>query len=241
MSHDLITDATKALEAIEAEGPRIVVFRVGGTIELQQSLKISNPYITIAGQSAPGDGITLKNYELSIRTHDVIIRYLRVRTGPTPEEDSIQLLGAERVILDHNSFSWATDENASATQGSSHITFQWNIISEGLHDSTHPTGPHSKGSLFSDSTNISVHHNLYAHNDSRSPRLGSSDDSYGIQVADVVNNVFYNWGARATEVKDFVNANIVSNYYKLGPDSTGYTDEGIPEVMLFGNDIDRIR
>ena len=114
---------------VETEGPRIVVFRVGGTIELQESLKIDDPYITIAGQSAPGDGITLKGYELRIRTHDVIVRYLRIRSGPSAAQDSVQLLGAERVILDHNSFSWATDENASATQGSKDVTFQWNIFS----------------------------------------------------------------------------------------------------------------
>ncbi len=225
--------------AVEAEGARIVVFRVSGTIELEESLKIENPFLTIAGQSAPGDGITLKGYELRIRTHDVIIRYLRIRIGPTANEDAVQLLGAENVILDHNSFSWATDENASATAGSRNITFQWNLITEGLNNSTHSEGSHSKGSLLSGSTNLSVHHNLFAHNDARNPRIGSSDNSYGIQVADVVNNVIYNWGTRATEVKDFVNANIVGNYYKLGPSSVGYTEDDTPEVMLHGSDTDR--
>ncbi len=225
--------------AVAAEGARIIVFRVAGTIELQKSLKIDNPFITIAGQSAPGGGITLKGHELRIRTHDVIVRYLRIRTGPTANEDAVQLLGAENVILDHNSFSWSTDENAAATNGSKSITFQWNLLTEGLHNSTHSEGAHSKGALFSGSTNLSIHHNLFAHNDARNPRIGSSDNANGVQMVDVVNNVIYNWGGRATEVKDFVKANIVGNYYKLGPNSSGYIDDETPEVMAFSGDTNR--
>lgn len=221
--------------AIEAVGPRIVVFRVGGTIELQDELEITHPFITIAGQTAPGDGITIKNHDLRIDTHDVIIRYLRLRSGPGGSQDAVHVGdGAHNIILDHNSFSWATDENASATGGAHDVTFQWNIISEGLSNSTHPEGPHSRGSLFADSTNISVHHNLYAHNEARNPRIGNADNTYGTQTVDVVNNVIYNWGKRATEIKDFVQANIVNNYYRLGPDSTGYTVDGTPEVSVFG-------
>ena len=223
--------------AVEAEGPRIVVFRVGGTITLQSSLKIANPFITIAGQTAPGGGIALKSspsYDkatLAVQTHDVIIRYIRVRTGNSTEISSSRdglVIGHSstavyNVIIDHCSISWATDENISTAYETYDITIQWSIISEGLHDSTHKDGPHSKGMLLgsSRSKNISVHHNLFAHNNDRNPRIKTSG------TVDVVNNVIYNpffsggWGP--SHITDDYNTNVpvnyVGNYFKPGPDT----------------------
>lgn len=133
--------------AIEADRPRTVVFRVGGTIELQSGLEITNPFITIAGQTAPGGGITLRNdpsnadTSLKIETHDVVIRYIRSRPGPSTELhgtlDAItignQEGGTYNVIVDHSSFSWATDEVVNSWYDAHDITIQWSIVSEGLH------------------------------------------------------------------------------------------------------------
>lgn len=156
-------------EAVAAKGPRTVVFRTGGTITLLSSITVINPYLTIAGQTAPGAGITLKNHPtnerspLSIRTHDVIVRYIRSRPGPaaTPTStlDGIQTVGPDRlngttvgptnvynIIIDHCSVSWAVDENLQVS-GTRDTTIQWNIIAEGLYKSVHPKGPHSRGLL----------------------------------------------------------------------------------------------
>ncbi|NIM96226.1 MAG: hypothetical protein GTO18_21215 [Anaerolineales bacterium] len=211
--------------AIEAEGPRIVVFRIGGTIELASSLRIKNPFITIAGQTAPGDGITLKNGSsnktaLTIQTHDVIVRYIRARPGAGGEGDGINILNnsAYNVIVDHCSVSWAVDENMSTWYDPHDITIQWCIIAEGLHDSTHSKGPHSKGILLGSdgSRNISLHHNLFAHNDERSPRIKTAG------LVDVVNNVIYNYGGAAGYItNDFADlpVNYIGNYVIQGPDS----------------------
>ena len=140
--------------AIEAEGSRIVIFRTGGTIELQSGLNIHNPFITIAGQTAPGGGITLRHdpsrntgVSLGIWTHDVIVRYLGVRPGPSIEEsccvDGVSIQGGHDIILDHVSASWAVDENVNSWYDPHDFTIQWSIISEGLYNSTHEQGPHS--------------------------------------------------------------------------------------------------
>jgi pectate lyase len=217
--------------AIEAGGPRIVVFRTGGTIELQSGLEISNPFITIAGQTAPGGGITLKNVPsnmdaaLTVTAHDVIIRYIRSRPGASTRQacclDAIQILtdSAYNVIIDHCSASWATDETMSTWYDPHDITIQWCIISEGLLDSTHEEGPHSKGLLLGSdgSYNISVHHNLFAHNVERAPLIKTSG------LVDVVNNVMYNPEWSASHVTDDYSKallNYVGNYFKRGPDST---------------------
>lgn len=217
--------------AIEAEGRRIVVFRTGGTIELRSSLVITNPFITIAGQTAPGGGVTLKNHPsdkdgaLVIKTHDVIVRYIRSRPGPSTKKDSdldaIQILGddARNVIIDHCSFSWATDEVVNTWYRPQDITIQWSIISEGLNCSTHEEGCHSKGMLLGSdgSRNISVHHNLFAHNVERDPLIKTSG------LVDVVNNVMYNPKWAASHITDDYSrafANFVGNYFKRGPDST---------------------
>lgn len=207
--------------ALHANGPRIVTFRVGGVIKLNSSLAISNPYITIAGQTAPGDGITLRDAGLLIKTHDVIVRFLRVRRGPGGFGDSLYVgAGSYNVIVDHCSLSWATDENASITEGVHDVTYSWNIISEGLANSTHPEGSHSMGSLIDRTERISLHHNLYAHNDLRNPRLSDQGQ------AEFVNNVVYNWQQMGSELSSGslgqpAFGNFIGNYYKPGPNHSG--------------------
>lgn len=193
-------------EACEAMGPRIVMFKVSGLISLYSRIYIINPYITIAGQTAPGEGICIRGGQLSVSTHDVIIRYIRSRAGDNAgynsginpdNRDAFEIqnefIQPYNIILDHCSASWAIDENMSTWFNCNNITIQWCIISEGLHNSLHSYGPHSKGLLIGDGgSNISVHHNLFAHNYDRNPFAKDRTTS------EVVNNVMYNWGGAAT-------------------------------------------
>lgn len=208
-------------ECVIATGPRVCVFRVAGTITLTGSLRIQNPFITIAGQTAPGDGITVKGQSVIVQTNDVILRYLRFRRGPGGEGDSLWVFTTSKdVIIDHVSASWGTDENLSVTGSSSDVTLSWNIISEGLYDSTNAEGPHSMGSLITDGPQrITVVHNLYAHNDKRTPRTG------GDVLVEVVNNISYDWRTHAVDIADDNNSgvtkvHVLNNYFKLGTDDT---------------------
>jgi hypothetical protein len=201
-------------EAIEAEGPRIVVFEVGGVIDLnRKTLKLQNPFITIAGQTAPSPGITLIRGGMDIGGHDVIVQHIRIRPGSAGQEwmsgwdeDSISTQTAYNVIIDHCSLTWATDENLSASgprftgstpeewrAGTSHdITFSNNLVGESLAYSTHSKGEHSKGSLIHDNiTGLLIVGNLYAHNYERSPLFKGG--VHGI----IANNLIYDPGPRA--------------------------------------------
>lgn len=217
--------------ALAAKGPRIVIFRVGGTIQVERAWQIAEPFITIAGQTAPGDGITLRGAPLSIRTHDVIVRGLRIRVGDkTPKltaPDGLAIGAPDQpvynVIVDHCSISWAIDENVSTYQAAPvfGVSIQWNVISEGLMNNRHPEGAHSMGLLVGDnSSGISIHHNLFAHNNRRNPVIkGNSGNRTAVEV---INNVVYNWGERATHfLIGSVAANLIGNYYKPGPNSAG--------------------
>ncbi len=201
--------------AVETRGPRIIVFEVGGIIDLdKQTVTIREPFVTIAGQTAPSPGITLIRGGMDVATHDVVVQHLRVRTGSAGEAhmsgwetDALSTIGgAHDVIIDHCSFTWATDENLSASgprftgktpddwrAGTSHrITFSNNLVAEGLADSTHSKGEHSKGSLIHDNvTDILIVGNLYAHNLERSPLFKG-----GVRGA-VINNLIYDPGQRA--------------------------------------------
>lgn len=200
--------------ALATPGPRIVVFEVGGVIDLgRRELRITEPFITIAGQTAPSPGITLVKGGLTIATHDVVVRHLRVRPGSAGLErgagvdfDAITTLGARDVIVDQCSLTWATDENLSASgprfggadpqawrDATSHrITFSRNLIAEGLGHSTHAKGEHSKGSLIHDHADgILIVRNLYAHNRERSPLFKGGARGH------VVNNLIYDPGAKA--------------------------------------------
>jgi len=201
-------------EAIQTKGPRIIIFEVGGLIDLEKSrIRINEPYLTIAGQTAPSPGITLIKGGINIETHDVIIQHLRVRSGEAGnakksgwEVDGMATGGgAYNVIIDHCSCSWATDENLSASgpqfagktlkewqQSTTHqITISHCIISEGLSRSTHGKGEHSKGTLVHDNiTEIAIIGNLYAHNQDRNPLFKG-----GVQGV-IINNLVYNPGRR---------------------------------------------
>jgi pectate lyase len=213
--------------ACETEGARIVIFRVSGLITLTRKLIIKNPYITIAGQTAPGHGICLRNFTLVIATHDVVVRYLRSRLGDltAQEDDSITLAsGARNVVIDHCSASWSIDENLSLAGDVAHVTVQWCLIAEGLNHSKHSKGSHGYGSLSRANGPVSWHHNLWAHNVSRNPRLG---DNYGrppYPTFDVRNNVIYNYGEIASGLTQGVlKVNYVANYIRPGPNSKATT------------------
>lgn len=204
--------------ALNASGPRTIVFRTGGIIELQEELQITEPFVTIAAQTAPGDGIVLRNFGISIFTHDVIIRGLRIRAGDglhilSPDNrDCVALQeGAYNIIIDHCSLSWALDENVSIGGGAHHVSVQHSIISEGLFRGVHPKGPHSMGLLVDNgSYAVSVHHSLFAHNNGRNPLfMGSTDLEF-------VNNMVYDWGY-ASEFQENgaqVRADIIGNWWK---------------------------
>jgi len=224
-------------QALSAMGPRTVIFRVGGIIELQNSIRITEPYLTVAGQTAPGDGITIKGGMLDVRTHDVIIRHIRVRPGPgapNPEgADSIQVTrpGSHNIILDHVSMSWGVDELFSTWGNAnevSNVSVQWSIVSEALHCATpsHPEGCHGKGVLLGNgSSQITFHHNLLIHNDDRNAEIQGGKH-------DFVNNVIYNWGSHASVHLPYhapLKMNLVGNYYIPGPSSPLK-----PPVRLYG-------
>ena len=201
------------MEALEAKGPRIVVFEVGGVIDLGvKTVRIDQPFLTIAGQTAPSPGITLIRGGIDIRTHDVVVRHIRIRTGASGrarrsgwEADALSTVGAFNVIVDHCSLTWATDENLSASgtrfagdtpeqwrAGTSHrITFSNNLIAEGLAHANHAKGEHSKGSLIHDNArDILIVGNLYAQNYERNPFFKGGTEGW------VVNNLIYNPGQR---------------------------------------------
>ncbi len=208
--------------AVEAEGPRIIVFRVSGTIKLNSPLKIRHPYITIAGQTAPGDGICLRDHQLSIDADDIIIRYIRVRLGDETgrDADAIGSRGHKNLILDHVSASWSIDETMSIYH-CENVTVQWCLISESLYQSNHVKGHHGFGGIWG-SDYSTHHHNLLAHHSSRNPRFAS-----GSGHTDYRNNVVYNWGYNSAYGGEKMQAgsdrftttfvNMVANYYKPGP------------------------
>ncbi|QWP75284.1 hypothetical protein J5226_16840 [Lysobacter sp. K5869] len=220
-------------EAVAAKGPRIVVFEVGGAIDLQRKeLRIVEPYLTIAGQTAPQPGITFVRGGLVIAAHDVVVRHIRVRPGSTGlprgagvDFDAITTVrGAHDVIVDHCSLTWATDENLSASStrfygeseadwmraASRRITFSNNLIAEGLAHSTHIKGEHSKGSLIHDHVNdVLIVGNLYAHNYERNPLFK------GGARGQVLNNLIYDPGQRA------VHYNLIAEEWLGHPYSSG--------------------
>ena len=203
-------------EAIEASGPRTVVFEVSGTIELQSDLKIKSPNITIAGQTAPGEGICLKDHTLYVNHNEVMIRYLRFRLGDESgvESDAIWGRYCKNVILDHLSASWSVDE-ALSFYGIDSLTIQRCLISESLYYSHHEKGAHGYGGIWG-GENASFHHNLFAHHSSRNPRFSGGSTSPCINV-DFRNNVIYNWGFNSAYGGEGGTINMVANYYKAGP------------------------
>lgn len=203
--------------AIETKGPRIIIFEISGNIKLRSNLEINEGNITIAGQTAPGEGITLQDYTLVVsNAENIIIRYIRSRHGDLSnrEGDSFTARFAKNLIVDHCSFSWGTDETCSIYDVEN-SSIQNSIISEGLNSSVHSKGRHGYGSLIGGNS-FSLVNNLWAHFLIRMPSLTSGEIS---SLVDLRNNIFFNWESRSTDNASKVNANFVANYYKPGPAS----------------------
>ena len=222
-----------------ATGPRTIVFDVGGTINLLSKLNIRKPNITLAGQTAPGNGICITGFHMStsqsggIEADNTIIRYMRFRVAADPvnaADDSFSINNGNNIIIDHVSASWGSDENLSVADTANNVTVQWSLISESLN-----AAGHGYGSLIAPETQgarITFHHNLYANNDGRTPRAGSRLFSTDF-VFDYRNNVNYNWGTQGdwgswgvvggNPNEETLDENFINNYMIAGPNTSTTT------------------
>ena len=219
-------------KAVNAKGARTIVFSVSGTIHLQSKLNIKGD-VTIAGQTAPGGGICVADYPVSLSGDNIIVRFMRFRMGDRYQnkgmidgagaDDAFGGSGRKNIIIDHCSMSWSTDEACSIYKGDS-TTLQWNIISEPLNYSYHfeegdkDFEHHGYGGIWG-GAHFSGHHNLFAHCASRNPRFNGERLGESAELADFSNNVIYNWGHNTVYGGENGNYNIVNNYYKYGPNT----------------------
>lgn len=220
-------------KGIVKSSPRTIVFEVSGTIELKSPIDINRGKgnLTIAGQTAPGEGITLKGHPVSVKADNVIIRYMRFRMGDNNEAvgDALGGRDTQNVIIDHCSISWATDENASF-YANKNFTMQWCIISEALNHSVHAKGAHGYGSIWG-GEKVSFHHNLIANNNSRNPRFSGSETTLNSEneFVDFRNNVISNWGSNSVYGGENGTYNMINNYFKPGPATSSSKRERILE------------
>lgn len=218
-------------EAAQQKIKRVIVFAVAGTIHLESPLQIEGN-VTIAGQSAPGDGICIADHPVRLKGDQIILRYIRFRMGDRYQsqkgmvdgsggDDALSGSKNNQLIIDHCSMSWSTDEVMSVYGGDS-TTLQWNVIAEPLNYSYHfETGDkdwenHGYGGIWG-GAHLSAHHNLFAHCISRNPRFNGARLGAKEELVDFQNNVVYNWQNKAIYGGEFGKYNIVNNYFKPGP------------------------
>ena len=247
--------------ALKASGARTVVFRVAGTIDLEEyAIDVSNPYLTIAGQTAPGGGICIKNGDIKIKTHDVVIRYLRLRPGETPNYGASHCIfikgEAYNIMLDHCSLTWASDENLTIyayDQEIHSITAQNSIISEGLYRKVSSSNDHAAGPTIGSVEradlvyDISIIRNLMSHNQFRNPYAKNKN-------VEIVNNLVYHWERWGMMIRGGITADIIGNKFRVGEgfeaedwktdrgirytspgDNGNYGIPGDPSIYLEGN------
>ena len=250
--------------AVEATGARIVVFETSGIINLQSDLSITNPNLTIAGETSPG-GILITGYPTRFSTSDVIVRHIRFRVGShqitsnggnsdAEQHDAVQVWGSSSrevsdIIFDHVSVGWGIDENFEFAYNPKNVTVQNSIISEGLTNAGHPKGSHGKGMLvwnkYSPDTRITIYNNFFGHNQDRNPEINTPANGTTIR-AEVVNNIAFNWfGGIVMTSYTTTPINYIGNYARKGPSSNAsawealhYASSGYtpgPYVYMNGN------
>ena len=219
-------------EALMTPEPRIVEFAVEGVIELKSRIRVTSGRLTVDGSTSPGQGITLLNHGIHFvgDCDDIIVRHLRIRVLEGGDSGDCLLFWGneggtvERVLVDHCSLMWATDEVLNTWGQVKDLTCQWTIIAEGQSEADHPKGFHSMGWLSgSGSDRITISHCLFAHNGDRNPKIIGG-------MYDLVNNVIYNWSHNnATKISDGARVNVINNYYIPGPQSSGAKGCVFPE------------
>lgn len=231
--------------ALETSGddPITIVFRVSGIIEMEEyQVKVSRSNVTIAGQTAPGDGICIKNGYFKFSGDNIIIRYIRFRPGDELEAQvsALNIENAENIMIDHCSFSWAIEENATFYDNK-YTSVQWCIISESLYNSYHAKGVRGYAGQWGGQYS-SYHHNLLAHNNSRSPRINGSRAHDTLAYVDIRNNVIFNWGSSGAiyggeeEIPGGeCRTNFVNNYYKPGPATSSSLYFAAPSYVSEGD------
>ncbi|MEB2777790.1 pectate lyase [Algoriphagus sp. D3-2-R+10] len=222
-------------DMIQKKEPRIIVFAVAGNIKLESSLDINYGNLTIAGQSAPGGGITLQGYPIKVKGDNVIIRYLRSRLGDemNVQDDAMSAIRVKDVIIDHCSLSWATDECGSFYDNEN-FTLQWTILSESLNKSVHEKGEHGYGGIWG-GKKASFLYNLLADHNSRNPRFNGAryHKEPEKEWVDFRNNVIYNWKGNSSYAGEEGQHNIVNNYYKAGPATKSNRDRIVEPYAPF--------
>ncbi|WP_207533936.1 pectate lyase family protein [Desertivirga arenae] len=224
--------------AINQTGSRIILFKVSGNIILKSRLQIKNGNVTIVGQTAPGDGICIQNYDVNIDADNVIVRYMRFRMGDLTryEQDAFWGRYHQNIMIDHCSMSWSIDE-CSSFYANKNFTMQWCLLAESLNKSFHEKDDHGYGGIWG-GNGASFHHNLLAHHNSRNPRFdggfrsGTGVSPVGKDQVDYRNNVIFNWCGNSAYGGENGQYNIVNNYYKPGPATPATRNKRIMQISM---------